>query len=78
MHSRSLFVQDLHANIFAFLKYQGQLSIEILLFISNLLWQTSMVRTGKHMVDFVTMTGRGKKTLGEKNFCISGMANRQS
>lgn len=36
MHSRSLFVQDLHANVFAFLKYQGQLSIEILLLISKI------------------------------------------
>lgn len=36
MHSRSLFVQDFHANVFAFLKYQGQLSIEILLLISKI------------------------------------------
>lgn len=39
-------------------------------------WMTSMVYIGKRMVDLVTMTEKGKKALGEENFCISAMANR--
>lgn len=35
MLSISLFVQALHANVFAFINYQGQLSIEILLLVSE-------------------------------------------